>query len=610
MHFKQIEHYLIPYSLPPVTTPGSQTSLLPAQLAGYHIQPLGFTSGSGLLAGVDIRTVPEGYTLSTDLPSSGRGGTEAVGQRCHKEGGALPRTVYQQALSDSQEGRILLTCGESEASELVHYQGSLQDGRDQHAEGSVAGKRLDGIHRFEGCVPLSGSESRTQEVPPLCLGRTDIRISVPSIRVEQCTKGVHKTPEACGGSPQAARNPPGDFLRRHASSCPVKGGSGGTDEPNSPAVQSVGVFSQSREVTVDPSSADSFSGVYNRLSELEDPTYTGEDGTTDRDVQNYQAAGKPDSARSHQDYRENDGHLPSNPPSPFKVPELAETEVPSSAKVTVLRDHSQPGCGCQEGVKLVDNFNGFSQWEEYFDSGTRFDDGIRCLPVGVGGSVRGSTHRWSLVTSGEVGAHKLPGADSGYVCSEGLLQGQRWVSHSTEARKQDCNDICKSHGGTRSPQLNDVATQLWTWCLESGITLSAEHLPGVDNCIADLESRSTHSSAEWQLRKDVFADLMQEVYQCNVDLFASRLNHQLPHFVSWRPDPYAMGTDALKIPWTRWRGYAFPPFVLISKVLKKIREEGSTILLIAPVWESSHGIQLCWLCWWTIQPCYRSTTTC
>jgi len=32
----------------------------------------------------------------------------------------------------------------------------------------------------------------------------------------------------------------------------------------------------------------------------------------------------------------------------------------------------------------------------------------------------------------------------------------------------------------------------------------------------------------------------------------------------------ALGTDALRIPWTRWKGYAFPPFVLISKVLRKV----------------------------------------
>jgi len=141
-------------------------------------------------------------------------------------------------------------------------------------------------------------------------------------------------------------------------------------------------------------------------------------------------------------------------------------------------------------------------------------------------------------------------------------------------------------GGTRSSQLNNLATELWRWCLERGLTLSAEHLAGVDNYVADAESRTIQSSAEWQLHKDVFQSLMQNVFQCDVDLFATRLNCQLPQFVSWRPDPFAFGTDALRTPWTRWRGYAFPPFALINKVLRKVREERSTVLLIAPVWES------------------------
>ena len=92
---------------------------------------------------------------------------------------------FISSLSDSQEGWILPSCGESEVTELVHYQDSLQNGRVQYAEGSVVGKQLD---RFEGCVPLGGNEGRAQEVPLLCLGRIDVRISVPSICVEQCTK--------------------------------------------------------------------------------------------------------------------------------------------------------------------------------------------------------------------------------------------------------------------------------------------------------------------------------------------------------------------------------------------------------------------------------------
>ena len=55
--------------------------------------------------------------------------------------------------------------------------------------------------------------------------------------------------------------------------------------------------------------------------------------------------------------------------------------------------------------------------------------------------------RIRIRTSGEVGSHKLPGVNSGHVCSEGLLQGQRQFSHSTGARQQDFSGLCKSHGG-------------------------------------------------------------------------------------------------------------------------------------------------------------------
>ena len=59
-------------------------------------------------------------------------------------------------------------------------------------------------------------------------------------------------------------------------------------------------------------------------------------------------------------------------------------------------------------------------------------------------------------------------------------------------------------GGTRSRTLADMACSLWQWCLQKGITLSAEHLPGILNTTADAESRTYHSSAEWQLLPSMF----------------------------------------------------------------------------------------------------------
>jgi len=46
------------------------------------------------------------------------------------------------------------------------------------------------------------------------------------------------------------------------------------------------------------------------------------------------------------------------------------------------------------------------------------------------------------------------------------------------------------------PVLNSLAIQLWQWCLERNLSITAEYLPGVDNCVADKESRAIQSTAE------------------------------------------------------------------------------------------------------------------
>ena len=45
-------------------------------------------------------------------------------------------------------------------------------------------------------------------------------------------------------------------------------------------------------------------------------------------------------------------------------------------------------------------------------------------------------------------------------------------------------------GGTVSKELLELAKSLWMWCLERNIHITAQHLPGVLNEIADSESRT------------------------------------------------------------------------------------------------------------------------
>ena len=139
-------------------------------------------------------------------------------------------------------------------------------------------------------------------------------------------------------------------------------------------------------------------------------------------------------------------------------------------------------------------------------------------------------------------------------------------------------------GGTRSLVLSNLVAELWSWALNRGMILSAEHLPGKWNTQADQESRHYQDSSDWHLDSSLFLALMKIRGPCQIDLFANRLNAQLPAFFSWKLDPQGLASDAFQQAWNTGRNYAFPPFCLIMKTLAKLREEGGNLILITPVW--------------------------
>ena len=82
----------------------------------------------------------------------------------------------------------------------------------------------------------------------------------------------------------------------------------------------------------------------------------------------------------------------------------------------------------------------------------------------------------------------------------------------------------------------------------------------------------------------IFTRIVRKFYTPQVDLFASRLNHQLPKYVSQHPDPEVMSVDAMTLEWNKWTSFIHPPIVMLPRILKKIREDQATCLLIAPNW--------------------------
>ena len=126
-------------------------------------------------------------------------------------------------------------------------------------------------------------------------------------------------------------------------------------------------------------------------------------------------------------------------------------------------------------------------------------------------------------------------------------------------------------GGTKSQVLIEITKRIWDFLLSKGITLTIEYVPSELNVIADWECRHTWDSSEWKLYPQILQQICNKLGKPQIDLFASRISHQLPRYMSRKPEPGRDATNALQRDWGRMFPYAFPPFNLIGQTLKKVK---------------------------------------
>ena len=143
----------------------------------------------------------------------------------------------------------------------------------------------------------------------------------------------------------------------------------------------------------------------------------------------------------------------------------------------------------------------------------------------------------------------------------------------------------KKQGGTHSPSLCMLVWDLLYWCHHRNIHIQVRHIPGKLNVLADSLSRPDRIlPTEWSLDREIAHQIFSLWGTPQLDLFATRLNHLLPLFVSPVPDHRACAVDAMSLEWKNLFAYAFPPFKLVPLVLNKIRDSNSRFILIAPCW--------------------------
>ena len=92
------------------------------------------------------------------------------------------------------------------------------------------------------------------------------------------------------------------------------------------------------------------------------------------------------------------------------------------------------------------------------------------------------------------------------------------------------------------------------------------------------------SPTEWAIPQQIANQIFAIWGTPTADLLATFQNRKLPLFVSPIPDLRALAVDALSMSWRNQFLYAFPPLPLLPLVLRKVSDELTTIILIAPVW--------------------------
>ena len=226
------------------------------------------------------------------------------------------------------------------------------------------------------------------------------------------------------------------------------------------------------------------------------------------------------------------------------------------------------------------------EWEVPSATAPRSDNRDRCLNDRLECIMSGNKNWRALVSDRTTQTHKLSGVAGSFTSSKVLCQRQREYQSPPKDGQYNSPYIYKQiwrdcFSGIESPDQRAMAMVPGQEHFPPGYTPS-----GVQNVTADEESRVMRDRTDWMLCPQVFSKINQLTGPLQVDLFAFRLTHHLRDYVSWRPDPDAMATDAFSLNWKELQGFANPPWNLVSKVISQVGHQEAQLVLVAPVWKS------------------------
>ena len=195
----------------------------------------------------------------------------------------------------------------------------------------------------------------------------------------------------------------------------------------------------------------------------------------------------------------------------------------------------------------------FLQWHNHKRSGVRFDH--RCVEHWLGAVTKDNKTGggWTPVKSKlNINASELKAVQFG---QKSLCKSKSNVHIRLRIDNVTVLIYVNNMGGTKSRMSNLIANEIWTWSIDRNIWLSAGHLPGSKNVLADEQSRVFDDTTQWMINKCVFLELIKIFGSLAIDLFAWQLNKQVATVISWKLDPDALFIDAFSRTWNELNLY-------------------------------------------------------
>ena len=198
------------------------------------------------------------------------------------------------------------------------------------------------------------------------------------------------------------------------------------------------------------------------------------------------------------------------------------------------------------------------QRQPCFSPTTESHNSLRCFNARLACHVSGQVHKGKWFSQESIQHINLLVLKAAFLALKTFLKDQ---SHKVVLLKLDNSTAVaylNNKGGTHSVPLMSLTLEMWTWCLQRNILISAQHVPGKENTVADSESLTLLDSTDWQLDPTVITPFLTN---WNTDLFASRLTAQLRQYLKAYESAWSR--------WSRWcaKGKINPISAPLSKIL-------------------------------------------